>query len=164
MTKYFYEYTSPLGDMTVVADDTALIGLYFVGQKYYPANLSDCEQKLTNVIKETISLLDKYFAGERVVFDIPLKMEGTEFQRKVWQILLTVPYGKTMTYGDIAKLLAKDMGLSTMSAQAVGGAVGRNRISIIIPCHRVIAANGNLTGYAGGIDKKERLLKIEKII
>ena len=113
------------------------------------------------VFNETMRWLDTYFSGKSPDFTPPLHMIGTPFQTNVWNILLTIPYGKTTTYGEIAKQIAVKMGLPRMSAQAVGGAVGHNRISIIVPCHRVLGVHGELTGYAGGIDKKRYLLNIE---
>ena len=103
-----------------------------------------------------------YFSGKEPHFTPPLSMKTTEFRKKVWKILLTIPYGKTMTYGEIAEKIAKDSGKAKMSAQAVGGAVGHNSISLIIPCHIVVGTNGSLTGYAGGIEKKKKLLELEK--
>ncbi len=106
--------------------------------------------------------LDIYFSGKAPDFTPPIKLEATPFRKSVWEIMLTIPYGKTMTYGEIAGKIAEQYGLNKMSAQAVGGAVGHNPVSIIIPCHRVVGTNGSLTGYAGGIDKKLQLLKIER--
>ena len=111
---------------------------------------------------ETIQWLDVYFAEKEPDFTPPLHLIGSDFRQAVWNILLSIPYGQTMTYGQIAKQLAKNTGIDKMSAQAVGGAVGHNPISIIVPCHRVVGTNGSLTGYAGGLDKKIALLKLEK--
>ena len=107
--------------------------------------------------------LDIYFSGKEPNFTVPLHFIGTDFQNEIWETLCTIPYGQTMTYGEIAKQIATKKGLPRMSAQAVGGAVGHNEISIIVPCHRVVGANGNLTGYAGGIEKKVKLLKLENV-
>ncbi len=161
--KYISKYFSPLGEITITATEKGVAGLYFVGQKHYPINIDAIEEQ-TPVIVQAKKWLDTYFSGAVPNVDIPLDIEGTEFQREVWNILLTIPYGKTMTYGEIANIIAKNKGIKRMSAQAVGHAVSRNKIAIIIPCHRVVGANGSLVGYDGGIDKKVKLLKIEKII
>ena len=160
---YTFHYASPLGGMTMASDGEALIGLWFDGQKYFADTLSrEYMEKPLPIFQETIRWLDIYFSGKDPGFTPKLHVSTTEFRKKVWEILLTIPYGKTMTYGEIASRIAREKGVKQMSAQAVGGAVGHNPISLIIPCHRVIGANGNLTGYAGGIDKKARLLQMEK--
>lgn len=161
---YTCTYKSPLGNILIAADDIGLTGLWFEEQKYFAhgIDLSDSEEKENNILKETTKWLDLYFKGENPPFTPKLHPMGSEFRKQVWGILLTIPYGQTVTYGEIAAKLAAPMGLSHMSAQAVGGAVGHNRISIIIPCHRVVGTNGSLTGYAGGIDKKISLLELEK--
>lgn len=158
-----YHYNSPLGGITLSSSGSELTGLWFDGQKYFGETLPKhyIEEALP-VFEMTAHWLDVYFSGVVPDFIPPLSMETTPFRKAVWKILLTIPYGKTMTYGEIADRLAKQMGLSRMSAQAVGGAVGHNSISLIIPCHRVVGANGSLTGYAGGIDKKLWLLTLEK--
>ena len=158
---YTCTYKSPLGNILIAADDIGLTGLWFEEQKYFAhgIDLSDSEEKENNILKETTKWLDLYFKGENPPFTPKLHPMGSEFRKQVWGILLTIPYGQTVTYGEIAAKLAASMGLSHMSAQAVGGAVGHNRISIIIPCHRVVGTNGSLTGYAGGIDKKIALLR-----
>ncbi len=155
-------YASPLGGMTLTSDGMALTGLYFDGERDFP-DLSAAHKKDLPVFGEVMRWLDLYFAGKEPDFMPPLAPVGTTFQQAVWEILKTIPYGEITTYGAIAKQLEKDTG-RRMSAQAVGGAVGRNPISILIPCHRVIGANGSLTGYAGGLDKKEYLLELEGII
>ena len=156
------KYRSPLGDLLLAADEEELTGLWFVGQKYYAHGLPDESiWQETKILTETRRWLDIYFSGEEPKFTPPLHPVGTAFRQAVWKILLQIPYGQTVTYGEIAQQLAAEQGISTMSAQAVGGAVGHNKISIIIPCHRVIGADGSLTGYAGGIDKKIALLKME---
>ncbi len=161
--QYTSKYNSPLGEVLISADDEGLTGVWLVGQEYFDLYLDEeTEEKEIDIIKGAKRWLDMYFSGEEPDIKIPLHFKGTDFQNEVWQILCTIPYGKTMTYGDIAHILAKRRGIKRMSAQAVGGAVGRNEISIIVPCHRVIGSNGNLTGYAGGINKKIELLKIEK--
>lgn len=158
---YTSHYASPLGGMTLVSDGTALVGLYFDGQKYAAEGLDATRtQKNLPVFEEARRWLDVYFSGRKPDFMPALAPHGTAFQQSVWEILRTIPYGETTTYGAIARRIEQNTGCR-MSAQAVGGAVGRNPISILIPCHRVVGTNGSLTGYAGGIDKKERLLRWE---
>ena len=158
---YTSHYASPLGGMTLVSDGTALVGLYFDGQKYAAEGLDATRtQKNLLIFEEVRRWLDVYFSGRKPDFTPPTAPGGTAFQQSVWEILLTIPYGETTTYGAIAQRIKQNTG-RRMSAQAVGGAVGRNPISILIPCHRVVGTNGSLTGYAGGIDKKERLLQWE---
>ena len=160
---YTYHYDSPLGGITLASNGTELTGLWFDGQKYFGDTLAkDCEEKRLPVLEQTVRWLDIYFAGREPDFMPPLYMQTTPFRKAVWEIMLAIPFGKTMTYGEIAEKIAKQKGLSKMSAQAVGGAVGHNSISLIIPCHRVVGTNGSLTGYAGGIEKKVRLLTLEK--
>lgn len=161
---YKYLYNSPISPITLMADDKSLMGLYFTRERQLENLSNNIQEQTLPIFKETCHWLDIYFSGKIPNFTPALSANGTEFQREVWKILLTIPYGKTMTYGEIAKLMAKRRGISKMSPQAVGGAVGKNPISIIIPCHRVIGSNGNLTGYAAGLDKKIKLLEIEKII
>ena len=160
---YIQHYASPLGDILLAADEIGLTGLWFDGQKYFARDLSDerVEQE-TPVLAETKRWLDVYFSGKEPDFTPPLHPVGSAFRRSVWEILLQIPYGQTTTYGEIARRLAEKQGLARMSAQAVGGAVGHNEISIIIPCHRVVGTNGNLTGYAGGTAKKKKLLELER--
>lgn len=161
---YIYEYKSPIGDITMASDGTSLIGLWFNKQKYFASTLSSkYEYKSLPIFEETILWLDTYFSGIKPDFIPQIKLNGTSFRIEIWQMLQQIPYGTTLTYGDIAKKIAIKKGLATMSAQAVGGAVGHNPISIIIPCHRLLGSNGSLTGYAGGIDKKTALLKLEGI-
>lgn len=158
---YTSHYASPLGGMTLVSDGTALVGLYFDGQKYAAEGLDATHtQKNLPIFEEALRWLDVYFSGRKPDFMPALAPHGTAFQQSVWEILRTIPYGQTVTYGAIARRIEQNTGCR-MSAQAVGGAVGRNPISILIPCHRVVGTNGSLTGYAGGIDKKERLLRWE---
>lgn len=155
-------YQSPLGDILLAADEIGLTGLWFEGEKYYAWKLDkEHEEKEIPVLLEMKRWLDIYFFGKEPDFKPPIHIVGTEFQKEVWEILCTIPYGETTTYGEIAAKIAINRGLTRMSAQAVGGAVGHNELSIIIPCHRVVGANGSLTGYAGGIDKKIALLKLE---
>ena len=161
--QYISHYQSPIGNILLAADDKGLTGLWFEGQKYFALNLDkDPKENKLPVFTKTKQWLDIYFSGKEPDFKVPLHFTGTEFQNAVWEILSSIPYGQTTTYGEIARTLAKSRGLAHMSAQAVGAAVGRNEISIIVPCHRVIGSNGDLTGYAGGIDKKIALLKLEK--
>lgn len=160
--QYISKYKSPLGNILLAADDKGLTGLWFEGQKYFALCLDkEHEEKELPIFRATKQWLDTYFIGKEPDFTLPLHFTGTSFQNEVWQILYSIPYGKTITYGEIARLLAQKQGLAQMSAQAVGGAVGHNKISIIVPCHRVVGSSGNLTGYAGGIDKKIKLLKLE---
>ena len=162
--QYITHYQSPLGGITISSDGSALTGLWFDGQKYFASTLgADYKEKNLPVFTEAKRWLDIYFSGKEPDFTPPLSLNGSAFRMAVWQILQSIPYGQTITYGDIAKQLAAQTGKAKMSAQAVGGAVGRNPISIIVPCHRVIGAGGSLTGYAGGIDKKVLLLELEGI-
>ena len=161
---YTTHYTSPLGIILLSADDIGLTGLWFEGQKYFadlPDVNGDEKDHENDILKDAKQWLDLYFAGKNPDFMPALHPIGSDFRKEVWDILLKIPYGKTMTYGDIAKEIARQRGCKTMSAQAIGGAVGHNKISIIIPCHRVIGADGSLTGYAGGINKKVKLLELE---
>ena len=156
-------YSSPLGRMILASDGEKLTGLWLDGQKRFVSSSKESPiRKPLPIFEETIRWLDIYFNGGIPDFIPPLSLLGTPFQKEVWEILLTIPYGKTMTYGEIAKMLADRRGLPRMSAQAVGGAIGRNPISIIVPCHRVLGSNGELTGYDGGIDKKAWLLELER--
>ena len=162
--QYTNHYQSPLGRILFTADDTGLTGLWLEGQKYSALHSGqEHEEKETPFITQAKQWLDLYFSGKEPDFSVPLHFIGTDFQKRVWKILCSIPYGQTTTYGTIAKQLAAEKGLPRMSAQAVGGAVGHNRISIIVPCHRVVGTNGSLTGYAGGIDKKIKLLNLEKV-
>ena len=155
-------YASPLGGILLAADGIGLTGLWFDGQKYFARDLPvERTEQETSVLTEAKRWLDVYFDGREPDFMPPLHPIGSALRQSVWEILLQIPYGKTMTYGEIARRLAEKQGLSQMSAQAVGGAVGHNEISIIIPCHRVVGTNGSLTGYAGGIGKKVKLLELE---
>lgn len=155
------QYQSPLGGILLAANEVGLVGLWFEGQKYFANTLpvEHCAQT-TPILAEAKRWLDIYFAGKEPDFLPPLHPVGSGFQQSVWKILLTIPYGQIITYGDIARQLAAQQG-GRGSAQAVGGAVGHNKVSIIIPCHRVVGINGSLTGYAGGIDKKIKLLELE---
>ena len=159
---YTCTYSSPLGDILLSADEIGLTGLWLEGQKYFANTLPDEHiSQETPTLTEAKKWLEVYFSGKEPKFIPPLHPTGSAFRQAVWQILLEIPYGQTITYGEIAKQMAKIKNTPYMSAQAVGGAVGHNEISIIIPCHRVVGTNGSLTGYAGGIDKKISLLKLE---
>mgnify|MGYP000859156883 FL=1 len=161
--QYTAHYASPFGPITLASDGTSLVGLWFDEQKYFAATLEDeHKQKILPVFEEARRWLDIYFSGKEPDFLPPLAPKATPFRKKVWDILLSIPYGQTMTYGDITKTIARDQS-SRMSAQAVGGAVGHNPISIIVPCHRVVGTNGSLTGYADGIDKKVQRLTLEGV-
>lgn len=162
---YITYYDSILGKLTIAGDGENIIGLWIEGQKYFADTI-----KNENIIKKddlsifikTKEWLDRYFRGERPdIKELKLSPKGSEFRQNVWKILCRIPYGQTITYGKIAKEIAKLMNKNSMSAQAIGNAVGHNPISIIIPCHRVVGTNGGLTGYAGGIDKKRELLELE---
>lgn len=160
--QYTCPYKTPLGSMLLAADDIGLTGAWFSGAKHFAATLSpEHKEKDLPIFKDAKRFLDRYFLGHRPEFTVPVHFIGTPFQRDVFEILMEIPYGKTTTYAAIAALIAKKRGLTKMSAQAVGGAVGRNPISIMVPCHRVVGTNGALTGYAGGLDKKAALLTLE---
>ena len=161
---YTHHYDSPLGGITLSAQEDALTGCWFDGQKYFGAALKEpYANGPLPVFDEADRWLDIYFSGHEPDFLPPLSLQSTPFRMAVWDILLTIPYGKTMTYGAIAEIMAKQKGIPNMSAQAVGGAVGHNPISLMIPCHRVVGTNGSLTGYASGLDKKTKLLSLEGI-
>lgn len=161
--EYTQHCASPLGGITLAGDGEALTGLWFDGQKYFAATLSaPHEERRLPVFARTERWLAAYFDGKAPDFTPPLRPKGTAFQREVWDVLLTIPYGQTTTYGRIAETLARRHGRRSLSAQAVGAAVARNPISLLIPCHRVVGANGALTGYAGGLEKKARLLALER--
>lgn len=162
--QYTSSYPSPLGRLFLAAEEDGLTGAWFDGQKYFASSLNEeTEEKEIPLFKDVKKWLSIYFSGKEPGFTLPLHLTGSDFQKEVWEILRSIPYGKTMTYGEIAKQIAARKRISRMSAQAVGGAVGHNKISVIVPCHRVVGANGNLTGYAGGIDKKIKLLALEHV-
>ena len=165
-TLYKKEISTPIGKTLLLSDGTALKGLWFTGQKHFGGRFSDLskvsEKEDLPVFLKTEAFLSRYFAGEPVSPDgISLDPDGTPFQRLVWAELRRIPYGTTTTYGALTKKIASALDRPSMSAQAVGSAVGRNPISILIPCHRVVGADGSLTGYAGGLDKKAFLLRLE---
>ena len=163
--RYSYALSSPLGGITLASDGEKLTGLWFDGQKYFGAGLSPhAERRTLPVFMQTQEWLGVYFSGKAPDFTPPLSLEeGSPFFRRVQKILLSIPFGKTMTYGEIAEKIARETG-KAVSARAVGGAIGHNRISLIVPCHRVLGAGGKLTGYAAGTDIKRALLKTEGII
>ena len=161
---YTTEYASPLGAITLACDEEAIIGLWFNGQRYFGNILPKrTEQKERPLFADAKRWLDIYFSGREPDFLPPLRYDSTPFRKTVCEIMLTIPYGRTMTYGEIAAEVARRQGLEKMSAQAVGGAVGHNPISLMIPCHRVIGAGGNLVGYAGGLPRKRYLLELEGV-
>lgn len=153
---YIHDYSSPVGRILLAANEKSLTGLWFYGAKYFAAGIeSERTEVLTPVLEQTERWLDIYFSGHEPDFVPPLKLNGSAFRRSVWDELIKIPYGQTSSYGEIA------LRLGVNSAQAIGGAVGHNPISIIVPCHRVLGADGSLTGYAAGVDKKMRLLELE---
>lgn len=159
---YIQNYISPIGEMFMFSDGENLINLSYVNAKYYQElHKSNAIKNNLPIFETTKSWLDIYFNGGIPNFTPSIKLKGTDFRMKVWKLLMDIPYGTTTTYGEIAKKISSQNNLKQMSAQAVGGAIGHNPISIIIPCHRVIGSDGCMTGYAGGIDKKVKLLKIE---
>lgn len=163
---YMTTYPSPLGLLTLAGDGENLVGLWIDGQKYHGKTIFECmtEKDDLPVFDCVKDWLDRYFAEKQPdIAQLPLAPAGSDFRRKVWDILCEIPYGQVITYGDIAKRMAEKMGKKSMSSQAVGGAVGHNPISILIPCHRVVGANGSLTGYAGGIHTKIKLLTLEGV-
>lgn len=157
-------YDSPLGGILLAADDAGLTGLWFDGAKYYAAGLPrKYSESETPALADARRWLDIYFGGAEPDFLPPLHPVGSPFRQAVWELLLQIPYGHTVTYGELARRLAAEKGIARMSAQAVGGAVGHNRISLIIPCHRVVGTDGSLTGYAGGVERKKSLLELENV-
>ena len=159
--EYSFPYDSPLGDILLLSDGEALTGLRFDGPDV-PEERDPSRPLL--IFEETVRWLDLYFSGRDPGFTPALRLTGTPFQMEVWALLRTVPYGQTTTYGALARRLAEDCGVPRMSAQAVGGAVGRNPVALIVPCHRVLGADGSLTGYAFGLDRKRRLLDLEQTV
>ena len=160
----FVKYTSILGHITIAIEDDTLIGLWFDGQKYDRANIQgEFSTSISTMARKTIEWLDKYFSGKNPDMTLNISPRGTVFQQAVWECLLAIPYGQTRTYRDIKELICTKLGKASMSNQAVGTAIGHNPISIIIPCHRVIGKDGNLHGYAGGLDRKTWLLQHEEL-
>lgn len=161
--KYTSHYASPLGPIIMASDGEALCGLWFDGQKHIPDKVLNDTKKKPDIpiFHDTRRWLDIYFSGNAPDFTPHVRLNASEFRMRVWQILLTIPYAQTTTYGHIASIIAQERAIRSVSAQAVGNAVGHNPVSIIIPCHRVLGAHNSLTGYAAGIDKKIELLKLE---
>ena len=154
-------YASPTGEITLASDGESLCGLWNGNHKYIYKNM---EKRDLSIFDDTKKWLDRYYAGEKPSFkELPLAPNGSEFRQTVWKVLCEIPYGEVVTYGDIAKIMAKKLNKVKMASQAVGGAVGHNPISIIIPCHRVVGSNGSLTGYGGGIKIKVKLLEHEGV-
>lgn len=163
---YTTHYNSPIGKLLLAEKDDALIGVWMEGQKYFPEMLQNemKEDNNSHILLQTKKWLDRYFAGEKPpVSELVLAPIGSDFRKEVWKILCEIPYGEVTTYGEISRKLANRRGLNRMSAQAVGSAVAHNPLTIIVPCHRVVGANGNLTGYAGGLQKKIKLLTHEGV-
>lgn len=169
--QYAREYLSPLGKMLIASDEESLVWVCFFGQKCFPKGLgteqsAECPKAASDILDCTCRWLDEYFAGRLPSFMPPVSLSrlagATPFRMAVWQILLNIPYGKTMTYGEAAAAVRSNMGKARMAAQAVGQAVACNPVSIIIPCHRVVGAGGALVGYGGGLERKEKLLKMER--
>ena len=161
---YYKKISSPLGEITLRSDGQALTGLWFADDKHYgDKDIQGAALADLAVFDQAEAWLAEYFAGREPKVSVPLKLQGSEFQMQVWRLLQDIPYGRLVTYGDIAKKIAAQRGVARMSAQAVGGAVGHNPLCIIVPCHRVVGANSSLTGYGGGIWRKVRLLQLEKV-
>ena len=163
---YRARYRSPMGEIVMASNGRAIVGLWFEGQKYFGSGLLEAAVDAENAeeFHKAKDWLDRYFAGNRPeISELRLEPSGSEFRQIVWKMLCQIPYGAVITYGEIAKRIARARSVGSFSSQAVGGAVGHNPISIIIPCHRVVGAGGSLTGYAGGIDKKIELLKLEGV-
>ena len=155
--KYFTHVDSPLGTMLLVSNGSSLTGLYFVGQKYVAQPAEDWIQtEVAQPFPDVKRQLAEYFAGERRTFDLPLSFEGTPFQQRVWRAIAAIPHGQTISYGALARSVG-----TPRSVRAAGAATGRNPISLVVPCHRVVGSDGSLTGYAGGLDRKRRLLALE---
>lgn len=160
---FIHRYPSPIGMITMAGTDSALTGLWLEGQKHFASTVSEeAKEEVTFVFSLTCRWLDLYFSGNQPDFLPPVYLQGTAFQKAVWDVLLTIPYGQTVTYGQIAGVLSETLQKPRMSAQAVGNAVGRNPVSILVPCHRVTGSDGSLTGYAGGLYNKMFLLDLEK--
>lgn len=160
--QYTTKYETPLGSVLLAADEEGLTGLWFDGARYYAAGLAPQHMEKEAPVFETVrAWLELYFAGKEPDFLPALHLTGSAFRVRIWEIMLQIPYGQTMTYGELAAQIAKERGIARMSAQAVGGAVAHNPVSVIVPCHRMVGTNGSLTGYAGGIPRKVELLKLE---
>lgn len=164
---YITNFDSPVGRITLAEAEGQLIGLWFENQNYFASNIDEVVIKNDNtqVFKVVKNWLDRYFDKKRPsIFEVPLSLFGSSFRRSVWKIICKIPYGEVTTYGKIAQAIAAERNIQRMSPQAVGAALAHNPISIIVPCHRVIGFNGNLTGYAGGIDRKIKILKHEGVV
>lgn len=162
--QYISTYSSPMGEILLACGQEGLTGLWFQGGRYFAAGLDpEHIEQDTPVFEETRRWLDLYFSGGRPDFMPPLCLLGTPFRRLIWELLLEIPYGETTTYGELARRAAARQGRPRLPAQAVGGAVGHNPVSILVPCHRVVGASGSLTGYGGGVDRKARLLALEGV-
>ncbi len=161
--EYMSRYASPLGGITIASNGEALTGLWFDGQKCFTGGLASFRgERGLPVFSQAARWLDIYFSGREPGFTPPLFLKAAGFRKAVWEMLLGIPYGQTLTYGEIAAEIAGQRGIPRMSARAVGGAVSHNAIALIIPCHRVVGAKGRLTGYAGGLERKARLLALER--
>ncbi len=161
--EFIQHFNSPLGPITIASNGDALTGLWFDGQKYDRATLgAEYTEKTCDVLEQTKQWLEEYFAGKKPKKFPPIQFVGTPFRQQVWNLLLEIPHGKTVTYGEISDMLKQIDPTSKACSRAIGGAVGHNPISIIVPCHRVMGADGKMTGYAGGVDKKIKLLELEK--
>lgn len=159
---YIQEYKSPLGSITIASNETVVTGIWFENSRFFGETLSEkYMNQATDATEQAVRWLDIYFHNKIPDFTPPLLLNGTDFRMTVWKMLLDIPYGETVSYGDIARTIAKQRGIEKMSAQAVGNAVGHNPISIIVPCHRVVGSKGSLTGYGGGIERKKELLRME---
>jgi methylated-DNA-[protein]-cysteine S-methyltransferase len=155
---YYSVIKSPVNDLMLVADDSALVGLYFAGCDHIPAaNRRWTLDPKHPVLQQAATQLDEYFAGKRTEFSLPMRLAGTEFQEKVWRQIARIPYGETISYSDLAKRAG-----ATRAIRAVGTSTGRNPVAIVIPCHRVVGKDGNMRGFAGGLERKRRLLDLEK--
>lgn len=162
--EYTCEYASPIGRLLLSCDSSGLTGVWFEGQRYFARTLgTHVDAPEHPILQQACRWLDAYFQNDTPAPLPPLHPRGTEFQRVVWQFLLQIPLGHTTTYGQLSEQVKKHLGKAHMSAQAIGSAVGHNPLSILIPCHRVLGADGSLTGYAGGLERKEALLSLEKI-
>ena len=159
MINYYYSIVkSPINDLMLVADDSALTGLYFAGREHIPAASKQWKLNARHpVLKQAAKQLQEYFAGKRTEFSVLLRLAGTDFQQRVWREISLIPYGETISYSDLAKRAG-----APQAIRAAGTNTGRNPVSIIIPCHRVVGKNGTMRGFAGGLEKKRRLLELEK--
>lgn len=160
---YTTHYFSPIGAITLASDGEALTGLWFDGQRHFASTLDSVHEERDDlpIFSESVRWLDIYFGGGEPGFTPALLLRGSQFRRHVWEALLAIPFGQTLTYGELARRIALQLGMRSLSPQAVGGAVGHNPISLVVPCHRVVGSKGALTGYAGGLDKKRFLLEME---